>query len=98
MLKKSFNEAISNNYNKITIINYQKNNNYLIESQKHAFKVTNEKNNTFQRRNKKSKTTKGLKDRKNLNGNISETKFPGFYNLIQIDAKNSLKDEAPDSK
>ena len=94
----SSNEAISNTYNNITIINFHNNNNYLIESQKHAFKVTNEKNNTFQRRNKKSKTTKGLKNRKNLNGNISEPKFPGFYNLIQIDANNSLNDEPPNSK
>ena len=94
----SSNEAISNNDNKITIINYQNNNNYLIDSQKHAFKVTNEKNTIFRRRNKKSKTTMGLKNRKNLNENIIEPKFPGFYNLIQIDANNSLNDEPPDSK
>ena len=94
----SSNEAISNNDNKITIINYQNNNNYLIDSQKHAFKVTNEKNTIFRRRNKKSKTTMGLKNRKNLNENVIEPKFPGFYNLIQIDANNSLNDEPPDSK
>ena len=95
----SSNEAISSNDNRITIINYQNNNNYLIDSQKHAFKVTYEKNNIFKRRNKKSKTTMGLKIRKNLNGSsISEPKFPGFYNLIQIDANNSLNDEPPDSK
>ena len=101
LIKRKSNEKLnlSNIYNnKINIINYQINNNYLLDSQKHAFKVTYEKNTIFKRKNKRSKTTTGLKNRKNLNENIIEPKFPGFYNLIQIDANNSLKDEPPDSK
>ena len=50
--------------NKINIINYQNNNTNLIDSQKHNFKVKYDKNSIFKRRNKKSKTTTGLRIKK----------------------------------
>ena len=69
-----------------------------MDSQKHTFKVSNESNSLFGRGNKRAKTSTGLKNKKKLNANLIEPNFPGFYNLIQIDANNSLKDEPPDSK
>ena len=84
--------------NKINIVNYKNSNNNLVDSQKHTFKVSNESNNIFERGNKRTKTLTGIKNKKKLNTNIIEPNFPGFYNLIQIDANNSLKDEPPESK
>ena len=84
--------------NNINIVNYKNSNNNLVDSQKHTFKVSNESNSLFGRGNKKAKTLTDIKNKKNLNTNITEPNFPGFYNLIQIDANNSLKDEPPDSK
>ncbi len=70
----------------IFIFNYKYNNNYYKENN-NSSKIILKKKNIKKQSKSKAKTTK-------LN---IEKKFPGYYNLIQIDANNCKNNKPPDS-
>ena len=88
--KKFKNKSMINTENNV-IFNYKYDNNYY---------RSNKKSSTFKKENNSNIYISNKK--KPLRNNIikinKEKKFPGYYNLIQIDANNSLKNKPPESK
>ena len=99
--KNKTNNKETNNNQPIFIFNYKYGNNYFKcnnKSKKKSLKRFGNKNiykTQILNKNKKRKSLKNNNTNTKLN---KEEKFPGYYNLIQINANNSLKNKPPNSK